>query len=151
MYKQNQEQFTFTDGRLTNYTDRYYSYRSAIGENDRYQAAFLKWPNPDGNNDPSHIDTQGNTESIPSQMGKMWESSVKNNSDFKFISRVMFIPVLWTNKALEDTEGLRDALINGSLGFGHYMLSPDITDSEIDADPTAIYRIHINSLDIQMR
>lgn len=151
LYKQNQEQFTFTDGRLTDYTYRYYGYRSAIGENDRYQAAFLKWPNPDGNNDPSHIDTQGNTESIPSQMGKMWESNVQNNSDFKFISRVMFIPVLWTNKALEDNEGLRDALINGSLGFGHYMLSPDITDSEIDADPTAIYRIYINGLDIQMR
>jgi hypothetical protein len=151
LYKQNLEQYTFTDGRLTNYNVRYLNYQSAILSTDRYKAAFLKWPNPDGNNDPSHIDTQGDTESIPSQMGKKWESNVQNNDEFKFINRVMFIPVLWTEVPLEDSDGLRNALINQTLGFGHYLLSPDATDSEIDADPTTIYRIHINGLDIQMR
>jgi len=151
LYKQNQEQYTFTDGRLTNYNVRYLNYQSAILNRDRYSAAFLKWPNPDGNNNPSHIDTQGDTESIPSQMGKMWESNVQNNGDFKFINRVMFIPVLWTETPLEDSDGFRNALINNTLGFGHYLLSPDIPDSEVDADPTTIYRIRINGLDIQMR
>jgi hypothetical protein len=63
----------------------------------------------------------------------------------------MFIPVLWTEIPIEDSEGLRNILINQVMGFGAYLLSPDITDSEIDADPTTIYRIYINGLDIQMR
>lgn len=151
LYKQNLEQYTFTDGRLTNYNVRYLNYQCAMLSTDRYKAAFLKWPNPDGNNDPSHIDTQGDTESIPSQMGKRWESNVQNNDEFKFINRVMFIPVLWTEIPLEDSDGLRNALINGTLGFGSYLLSPDAPDSEIDSDPTTVYRIYINGLDIQMR
>lgn len=137
-----------------NYVNRYNNYQSAIGSvsnDDRYKAAFLKWPNEDGNNNPDHI-SLGVVESLLSKMGKNWENSYQNNSNYSIVDRVMMVPVLWTETRLEDSSDFRTALSNDNPGFGHYLFSPYAPDSELD-DPRidSVYRIHINGLDIQMR
>lgn len=150
LYKKGGSSYTYTDERFTNYGTRYINYQCAMLYEDRYNAAFLKWPNPDGNNSPSHIDIRGYWENIPSYIGKRWESELQNDASFKFIDRVMFIPVLWTGLKIEDNENFRNALINSVIEFDPYRLSPDIQDSEIDASPTAINSIYIDGFDIQM-
>jgi len=136
--------------RLTNWNIRYLNYYSAIASNDRYNAAFLKWPNADGNNDPSHIDPNVDNESLPSYVGKKWESSIQDDASFKVIDRVMFVPVLWSEKRLEDDASFRNYLTSQSR-FGSYLFSPNITDAEIDLNPDTVYRITIGSFNIQVR
>lgn len=139
-----------------NYVNRYNRYESAIGgadtpgqnSTDVYKAAFLKWPNADGNNSPDHICPTGVVESLLSQMGKNWEHDIQNTTIHKYIDRVMFAPVLWTQVRLEESADFRNFL--SQPRFGHYLLSPWCPDAEIDTNPEAIYRIHINGLDIQM-
>lgn len=137
-----------------NYVNRYTRYESAIGSagnDDKYKAAFLKWPNEDGNNDPDHI-SPGIIESLLSKMGKNWEHSYQNDSNYTIVDRVMLVPVLWTETRLEDDATFRTKLINNDLGFGYYFLSPNAKDSEIDNPAVdAIYRIHIDGLDIQIQ
>lgn len=137
-----------------NYVNRYTNYQSAIGSvsnDDRYKAAFLKWPNEDGNNNPDHI-SPGVVESLLSKMGKNWENSYQNNSNYSIVDRVMMVPVLWTETRLEDSSDFRTALSNDNPGFGHYLFSPYAPDSELDDSRIdSVYRIHINGLDIQMR
>lgn len=139
-----------------NYVRRYERYESAIGgadipgqnSTDVYKAAFLKWPNSDGNNNPDHI-SSGVVESLPSKVGKNWENWIKNDSaTFKYIKSVLFLPVLWANKRLEDDADLRQFL--SVPRFGYYLLSPNASDSEIDR-VDSIYRIQINGLDIQIQ
>lgn len=139
-----------------NYVSRYERYESAIGgadipgqnSTDVYKAAFLKWPNSDGNNNPDHI-SPGIVESLPSKVGKNWENWIKNDSTtFKYIKSVLFLPVLWANKRLEEDANLRQFL--SVPRFGYYLLSPGISDSEIDR-VDSIYRIQINGLDIQIQ
>lgn len=133
-----------------NYVNRYNNYNSAIGSvdnNDKYKAAFLKWPNEDGNNSPDHI-SPGIVESLLSKMGKTWENSLQNDNTFYYISRVMMVPVLWTHLRLEETPDL--CIYLNENGFGYYLLSPGIRDSEIDINASdIIYRIGIDGLDIQ--
>lgn len=137
-----------------NYVNRYTRYESAMGSagnDDKYKAAFLKWPNEDGNNDPDHI-SPGIIESLLSKMGKNWEHSYQNDSNYTIVDRVMMVPVLWTETRLEDDATFRTKLINGDLGFGYYLLSPNAKDAEIDNPAVdAIYRIHIDGLDIQIQ
>jgi hypothetical protein len=137
-----------------NYVNRYTNYQSAMGSvsnDDRYKAAFLKWPNEDGNNNPDHI-SPGVVESLLSKMGKNWENSYQNNSNYSIVDRVMMVPVLWTETRLEDSSDFRTALSNNNPGFGHYLFSPYAPDSELDDSRIdSVYRIHINGLDIQMR
>ena len=137
-----------------NYVNRYTRYESAMGSagnDDKYKAAFLKWPNEDGNNEPDHI-SPGIIESLLSKMGKNWEHDYQNNSNYTIVDRVMMVPVLWTETRLEDDATFRTKLINGDLGFGNYLLSPNAKDAEIDnTNVDAIYRIHINGLDIQIQ
>lgn len=139
-----------------NYVRRYERYESAIGgadipgqnSTDVYKAAFLKWPNADGNNNPDHI-SPGIVESLPSKVGKNWENWIKNDSaTFKYIKSVLFLPVLWANKRLEEDANLRQFL--SVPRFGYYLLSPNASDSEIDR-VDSIYRIQINGLDIQIQ
>lgn len=141
-------------GKGVNYVKRYNSYQSAMGsagDNDRYKAAFLKWPNEDNNNNPDHI-SPGITESLLSKMGKNWEHTYQNEGSITNIDRIMMVPVLWTETKLEDSLELRMALSNNSKGFGYYLLSPTAPDAELDTHPEdAIYRIHINGLEIQMQ
>ena len=140
-----------------NYVNRYNRYESAIGgadtdrtgpSTDKYKAAYLKWPNDDGDNSPDHICSTGVIESQLSQMGKNWATWVKDFGDYKYLDRVMFAPVLWTNKRLEEYADFRTFL--SSPKFGYYLLSPWCPDAEIDNNPEAIYRIHINGLKIEM-
>ena len=139
-----------------NYVNRYDRYESAIGgadtpgqnSTDVYKAAFLKWPNEDGNNAPDHIDPTGIIESLPSKMGKTWENWVQNFGEYKFINRVMFVPVLWTQKRLEEYPDMRSYL--SSASFGSYLLSPGISDAEIDTNPSCIKSLLINGIDIQI-
>lgn len=137
-----------------NYVNRYNRYESAMGSagnDDKYKAAFLKWPNEDGNNDPDHI-SPGIIESLLSKMGKNWEHDYQDNGNYTIVDRVMLIPVLWTETRLEDDATFRTKLINGDLEFGNYSLSPNAKDAEIDnPDVDAIYRIHIDGLDIQIQ
>lgn len=137
-----------------NYVNRYTRYESAMGSagnDDKYKAAFLKWPNEDGNNDPDHI-SPGIIESLLSKMGKNWEHDYQNNGNYTIVDRVMLVPVLWTETRLEDDATFRTKLINGDLGFGNYFLSPNAKDAEIDNSAVdAIYRIHIPGLDIQIQ
>ena len=137
-----------------NYVNRYTNYQSAMGSvsnDDMYKAAFLKWPNEDGNNNPDHI-SPGVVESLLSKMGKNWENSYQNNSNYSIVDRVMMVPVLWTETRLEDSSDFRTALSNNNPGFGHYLFSPYAPDSELDDSRIdSVYRIHINGLDIQMR
>lgn len=134
---------------IINYSTRYDNYRSAITEYDRKIAAFLKWPNFDGNNSPDHIEFDGRfLESPLSYFGKIWESSIISDSRFKYIDRVMLVPVLWCNKRLEDDADFRTFL--GEPRFGPYYLSPNIPDSEINSNENTIGRIYIEGLDIQM-
>lgn len=137
-----------------NYVNRYTRYESAMGSagnDDKYKAAFLKWPNEDGNNDPDHI-SPGIIESLLSKMGKNWEHDYQDNGNYTIVDRVMLVPVLWTETRLEDDATFRTKLINGDLGFGNYLLSPNAKDAEIDNPAVdAIYRIHINGLDIQIQ
>ena len=137
-----------------NYVNRYTRYESAMGSagnDDKYKAAFLKWPNEDGNNDPDHI-SPGIIESLLSKMGKNWEHDYQDNGNYTIVDRVMLVPVLWTETRLEDDATFRTKLINGDLGFGNYLLSPNAKDAEIDNPAVdAIYRIHIDGLDIQIQ
>lgn len=140
-----------------NYVNRYTRYESAIGgadtpgqnSTDKYKAAFLKWPNEDDNNAPDHICPTGVIESLLSQMGKNWENWIQDFGDYKYIDRVMFAPVLWTQKRLEEDAGLRTYL--SQPRFGYYLLSPWVPDAELDNTPDAIYRIGIDGLDIQIQ
>lgn len=137
-----------------NYVNRYTNYQSAmgsVGNDDRYKAAFLKWPNEDDNNDPDHI-SPGVVESLLSKMGKNWEHSYQNNENYSIVDRVMMVPVLWTETRLEDSSDFRTALSNNNLGFGYYLFSPYAPDSVLDDTRVdSVYRIHINGLDIQMQ
>lgn len=137
-----------------NYVNRYNRYESAMGSagnDDKYKAAFLKWPNEDGNNEPDHI-SPGIIESLLSKMGKNWEHLYQNDGNYTIVDRVMMVPVLWTETRLEDDATFRTKLINGDLNFGSYLLSPNAKDAEIDnQNVDAIYRIYINGLDIQIQ
>jgi hypothetical protein len=137
-----------------NYVNRYTRYESAMGSagnDDKYKAAFLKWPNEDGNTDPDHI-SPGIIESLLSKMGKNWEHDYQDNGNYTIVNRVMLVPVLWTETRLEDDDTFRTKLINDDLGFGNYLLSPNAKDVEIDNPAVdAIYRIHIDGLDIQIQ
>lgn len=137
-----------------NYVNRYTNYQSAMGSvsnDDKYKAAFLKWPNEDDNNDPDHI-SPGVVESLLSKMGKNWEHSYQNNENYSIVDRVMMVPVLWTETRLEDSSAFRTALSNNNPGFGYYLFSPYAPDSVLDDTRVdSVYRIHINGLDIQMQ
>ena len=137
-----------------NYVNRYNRYQSAMGSvsnDDKYKAAFLKWPNEDDNNNPDHI-SPGVVESLLSKMGKNWENSYQNNSNYSIVDRVMMVPVLWTETRLEDSSDFRTALSNNNPGFGHYLFSPYAPDSDLDDSRIdSVYRIHINGLDIQIQ
>lgn len=137
-----------------NYVNRYNRYQSAMGSvsnDDTDKAAFLKWPNKDGNNNPDHI-SSGTVESLLSKMGKNWENSYQNNSNYSIVDRVMMVPVLWTETRLEDSSAFRTALSNNNPGFGYYLFSPYAPDSDLDDSRIdSVYRIHINGLDIQIQ
>ena len=85
-------------------------------------------------------------------MGKNWEHSYQNDSNYNIVDRVMMVPVLWTETSLEDNATFRTRLINGGFSFGYYLLSPNAKDAEIDNPAVdAIYRINIDGLDIQIQ
>lgn len=142
-----------------NYVNRYNRYESAIGSadtdrtgpsTDKYKAAFLKWPNEDDNNAPDHICPTGVIESVLSQMGKNWENWVQNNGNYKYLDRVMLVPVLWTQIRLEESSGFR-TFLNSQGRFGNYLFSPWISDSEIDNNSEAVQGIHVGGCDIQIQ